>query len=65
MWSHAGYLERLADMKRILVDHRGRGLSDRTRNPQSHSTDNYVSDVVKVLDELGIERTAFWGYSDG
>ncbi len=65
MWSHAGYLERLADMKCILVDHRGRGLSDRPRDPQSHSMENYVSDVVKVLDELGIERTAFWGYSDG
>ena len=25
----------------------------------------YVSDVIAVLDSLGIERAAFWGYSSG
>jgi pimeloyl-ACP methyl ester carboxylesterase len=65
IWSFAGYLERLADMKCILIDHRGRGLSDRPREMRAHSMENYVSDVVMVLDELGIGKSAFWGYSDG
>jgi pimeloyl-ACP methyl ester carboxylesterase len=27
--------------------------------------ENYVSDVIRVLDDLQIDRTGFWGHSDG
>lgn len=57
MWEEAGYVEGLDGFQRILVDHRGHGRSDRPNGVENHLIDRYVSDVIAVLDMLGIERT--------
>ena len=64
-WAFAGYLAAVSDFRCITIDHRGRGLSDRPRSPAAHRMERYVSDVMRVLDAMGIEKAAFWGYSDG
>jgi len=66
LWRAAGYLEPLAKSYRcILFDHRGHGRSDRPRGADANHIDRYVADVVALLDELGLEGTGFWGYSNG
>jgi pimeloyl-ACP methyl ester carboxylesterase len=66
LWRTAGYLEPLARSYRcILFDHRGHGRSDRPRGAESNQINRYVADVVALLDHLGLQRTAFWGYSNG
>lgn len=66
LWSAAGYLEPLAKSYRcILFDHRGHGRSDRPRGPEANHINRYVADVVALLDHVGLDRAAFWGYSAG
>jgi pimeloyl-ACP methyl ester carboxylesterase len=66
LWRAAGYLEPLAKKYRcILFDHRGHGRSDRPRGAQANHIDRYVADVVALLDHLGLDSAAFWGYSAG
>ena len=65
-WSRTGYVEALKDKYRlILMDARGRGKSDKPHAPEKHSMEFMVGDVVAVLDDLGIEKAHFWGYSMG
>jgi pimeloyl-ACP methyl ester carboxylesterase len=49
----------------ILIDARGHGRSDKPRDVASYALPLRVSDVVAVLDDLGIQRTHYWGYSMG
>jgi pimeloyl-ACP methyl ester carboxylesterase len=65
MWTQAGYLEGLNGYRCILFDHRGHGASDRPTGIENHRIECYVSDVLALMDHLSLERTAFWGYSDG
>jgi pimeloyl-ACP methyl ester carboxylesterase len=66
LWRAAGYLEPLARTYRcVLFDHRGHGRSDRPRGADANQINRYVGDVVALLDQLGLERAAFWGYSNG
>lgn len=66
MWRDAGYVAPLSNSFRcILLDHRGHGRSDRPRTREAHSMTRYADDVVELLDHLGVERAAFWGYSQG
>ena len=66
LWRAAGYLEPLTRSYRcILFDHRGHGRSDRPRGAEANHVNRYVADVVALLDQLGLERAAFWGYSNG
>jgi len=66
LWRAAGYLEPLATTYRcVLFDHRGHGRSDRPRGADANQINRYVGDVVALLDQLGLERAAFWGYSNG
>lgn len=65
MWMRAGYVEALPGRRLILIDPRGHGLSDRPPELRAHGIREYVQDVLAVLDAEGVERTAFWGYSDG
>ncbi|MHB1928825.1 MAG: hypothetical protein ACYCUG_05290 [Acidimicrobiales bacterium] len=48
MWVLAGYADHLADRRRLLVDHRGHGRSDRPRRREDHRMEEYVADVVAV-----------------
>jgi pimeloyl-ACP methyl ester carboxylesterase len=47
----------------ILIDSRGHGHS--TRDTQPYSYELMASDVLAVMDALGIEKTALVGWSDG
>jgi pimeloyl-ACP methyl ester carboxylesterase len=60
------YTRALRDTYRlILVDPRGQGQSDTPHDIASYAPEARARDVVAVLDELGIERAHFWGYSMG
>jgi pimeloyl-ACP methyl ester carboxylesterase len=67
-WSRedAAYTQALRDtFQLILVDPRGQGQSDKPHDPQSYALDARAGDILAVLDELGIDRSHFWGYSMG
>src|SRR5438552_16909522 len=64
MWRDAGYVDALSSVRRcVLLDHRGHGRSAQPPLTQAHTMERYAADVVDVLDDLAIERTACWGYS--
>ncbi|HZS61308.1 MAG TPA: alpha/beta hydrolase [Gemmatimonadaceae bacterium] len=66
LWGAAGYLSPLAQIYTcILFDHRGHGESDKPRGKEAYSLDRLTADVVELLDHLGIDSAAFWGYSMG
>jgi pimeloyl-ACP methyl ester carboxylesterase len=61
---HAHFLERLASFARLIrFDKRGTGLSDRPGGLPDIET--RMDDVRAVLDAVGSERTALFGYSEG
>jgi 3-oxoadipate enol-lactonase len=76
---HGGILDSVADVResdlarglpagefrRVYVDHRGLGRSDKPYDVASYSMPFRVGDAVAVLDELGIERAHFIGMSWG
>ncbi|MCH7642691.1 MAG: alpha/beta hydrolase [Chloroflexi bacterium] len=65
-WRDRGFTERFGDRYRlILIDARGAGLSDKPHDVESFSQFHRALDVVAVLDDLGIGRTHFFGYSMG
>ena len=62
----AGYVDALKDdYKIILMDVRGHGKSDKPHEPAMYAAENFVGDVVAILNSLGIESTNFYGYSYG
>ena len=62
MW--APLLPTLASMRRVVnVDLRGHGQS--SRSAQEHTFEDLVGDVLRVLDELAIERAVLAGLSIG
>ena len=62
-WSK--HLPAFAQRYRILAyDHRGHGRTSRSAKPFS-SYDLLVDDLESLLDEVGIERAHFCGFSDG
>ena len=65
MWTSAGYTEELSRHRCLLLDHRGRGRSDKPASIEAHRIEQYVADVIAVLDAAGIERAAMVGYSAG
>lgn len=66
VWSRHGYVEPLSKKYRlILVDARGHGSSDKPHKPEDYRISCMVGDVTSVLDELGVEKAHFFGYSMG
>lgn len=65
MWERAGYLEALPGRRHLLFDHRGHGASDQPTALAAHRLDEYVADVMAVLDAAEAERATLVGYSDG
>jgi pimeloyl-ACP methyl ester carboxylesterase len=49
----------------VFADHRGHGRSDKPHDKASYALRTRVADVVAVLDELGIQRAHFIGFSWG
>lgn len=66
-WSkHANYVGVLEDKYQlVLMDARGHGRSDKPHVPERYGMEYMVGDVTVVLDELGIDKAHFWGYSMG
>jgi pimeloyl-ACP methyl ester carboxylesterase len=65
-WYRAGYVDALRTRRRlILIDARGHGESDRPHEPPAYTGQMMASDVVAVLDDLGLAVAEFWGYSMG
>jgi pimeloyl-ACP methyl ester carboxylesterase len=76
---HGGFLDSVADVRestiaqalragqfrRIYVDHRGLGASDKPHDLAAYAMEVRVGDAVGVLDELSIERAHFVGLSWG
>src|ERR687888_2187944 len=69
MWdepSHAHALRRLASFARlILFDKRGTGLSDPVPLDRLPTLEERMDDVRAVLDAVGSERPALFGFSEG
>lgn len=65
MWQTAGYLDALPGRRHLLYDHRGHGGSDQPVSVEAHQFDEYIADVIAVMDSAGIDRAAMVGYSDG
>jgi pimeloyl-ACP methyl ester carboxylesterase len=65
-WDQFGYVEGLEeDYQLLMIDARGHGASDKPHDPQAYGMALRVADVVAVLDDLGIDKAHFWGYSMG
>ena len=56
-WYEFGYVDALKDdYQLILMDWRGHHKSDKPLEPEAYSNQLLISDVVAVLDELGIDK---------
>jgi len=65
-WYDYGYVSALQDEYRlVLLDARGHGASDKPHRPEAYGLPKRVSDVVAVLNDLGIPQAHFFGYSMG
>lgn len=49
----------------ITIDLLGHGLSDAPTDPERYRVERLVTDLIDLLDQLGIEETALLGYSMG
>jgi pimeloyl-ACP methyl ester carboxylesterase len=66
LWRLDGYVEGLRDDHRcILIDLRGHGQSDKPHEPDAYRSSLMASDVIAVLDELGLASAALCGFSLG
>jgi pimeloyl-ACP methyl ester carboxylesterase len=69
MWEEptlAAFLQRLASFSRlILFDRRGCGVSDRGGDVVTPTLEERVEDVLAVLDAVGSQRAALFGFSEG
>lgn len=66
VWRELGYIEELnKDYQVILIDARGHGDSDKPHAPEAYWPDLMANDVVVVLDDLGIQKAHYFGYSMG
>jgi len=65
MWKAAGHVEGLPGRRHLLFDHRGHGRSDKPEDLEAHRIDEYIADVIAVLDHADVDRASMVGYSDG
>jgi pimeloyl-ACP methyl ester carboxylesterase len=65
-WHALGYVDRLARRYRVVaMDPLGHGTSDKPAVPAAYDLVSCAEHVVAVLDDLGVDRAAAWGYSRG
>lgn len=65
-WYETGYVDALKDdFQLIVLDARGHGASDKPHDEALYPIGRQYTDVPVLLDELGIERTHYMGYSMG
>ena len=65
MWEIAGYTQILTPARQIVMDHRGHGQSDCPEDLASHRVEEYVDDLIAVLDAAEVEQAVIVGYSAG
>jgi class 3 adenylate cyclase len=62
----AKFLRRLASFSRLIMfDKRGTGLSDRVPNDKLPTLEERMDDLRAVMDAVGSERAALFGFSEG
>ena len=65
-WFDFGYVEALRRDYRVLVmELRGHGQSDKPHTADAYTREHVVGDVLAVLDDVGVDRAVYWGYSLG
>ena len=65
-WRDSGYVAALkGNYELILVDARGHGMSDKPHDPTAYRPEERAADIIAVLDDAGIDRAIYWGYSMG
>ncbi|MBN6056891.1 alpha/beta fold hydrolase, partial [Nonomuraea sp. RK-328] len=65
-WDGAGYAGALRETHTVVqLDPLAHGDSQAPRDPGAYDLARRAEDVVAVLDDLGVETAAFWGYSLG
>lgn len=65
-WLDFGLVQPLKNHYRLIMpDARGHGRSDTPHDPRDYTSERKVADMLAVLDDLGIERAHYFGYSYG
>jgi pimeloyl-ACP methyl ester carboxylesterase len=65
-WFADGMAKELARTHRVIgIDARGHGRSEKPHDPAKYPGDRMATDVIEVLDALGVARAHFHGYSMG
>ena len=65
-WYDSGYVDGLKqDYQLILIDARGHGRSDKPHDPAAYELVNRVNDVLAVMDECGVDKAHYMGFSLG
>ncbi|MEV0202993.1 alpha/beta hydrolase [Nonomuraea sp. NPDC050691] len=65
-WAHSGYTAALAAAHTVIaIDPLGLGASDAPHDVAAYAPRRRVEAVTAVLDDCGVDRAAFWGYSLG
>ena len=65
-WYANGFVEGLKkDYRLILVDARGHGHSDKPHDSKDYDLKLRVSDILAVMDDLGVDKAHYLGYSMG
>jgi len=65
-WFVNGVAKELARDHRVIgIDARGHGRSEKPHDPAKYPGDRMATDVIEVLDHLGVSKAHFHGYSMG
>lgn len=65
-WTRSGYTPVLTATHTVItIDPLGLGASDTPRDPAAYALARRADCVTAVLDDIGADRVAFWGYSLG
>lgn len=65
-WAHSGYTSALTPHYTVIaIDPLGSGAGDSPQAPEAYALERRVEYVTAVLDEVGADHAAFWGYSLG
>jgi pimeloyl-ACP methyl ester carboxylesterase len=66
LWRIDGYIDGLRDDHQVvLIDLRGHGRSEKPHDPNAYRFSRLATDVVAVLDEVGLSSAAVCGFSLG
>ena len=66
VWREYNYVDALKDdFQLILIDARGQGDSDKPEDAKAYQLETMLTDITTVMDDLGLQRTIYMGYSSG